>query len=893
MATSVAFWGRLARVACLLVVCGLAGFAPVVVADDDVVDITKIANNNFLSAYLRDVKAPPGARIEDVDRLARAGALQLLPGGGSRLFTAKGVVWMRLVLHNPETWPVERYLEIVQYQVPDVRLYSQGPSGEWQVMNTGAGIPISQRPVASRLHVFPLHFQAQETRTIYLRYEAAGKIRPLQRLWEPSAFYEHGLSVYFLNALQFGAILLFCVYALLLFANTRDMAFLWFGLLVAGCGGVDFANLEYARWYFWPDNAELTLIAADVAGVLVLCSTGFLVSGLLAAQVYLPRWNRLLRILSLAMLFTIPLRIFVGGNASAIMIAWGGLTIFTLSGIVTLLALVQRVPGVAAFASAFSLTWLTAIFRSLQMAGVLPAGWLVDYSMNWTLLFSGGLMIYAITQKLAALRAEHETARQATELERMGREMAEKSSAAKNLFLAHLSHELRTPLHSILGYSSLIQSSSTGLMRQRIRAVQRSGRHLLELIDELLDYARGEAGRLQLDARPTALHGLLESVVEDEREMAVASGISLKAVLADDLPAVVNVDGLRLRQVLINLVSNARRHSHGQEIRLEVSCQPGLGAGEVVLHIGVRDDGMGILPDQLQRIFEPFEQGVASEGVGLGLAISRQLVRLMGSDIVCESEPGQGAFFHFSLLTSRADPVLADALAGQAPIRRYAGPVRRLLVVDDLADNRALLADVLASMGFDLALAEDGQSALAQLEEGPFDLVLSDQLMPGMSGWDLLAAARQRGFRQPFVLLSAALPTPPAGWPEELAFAATLLKPAEPERLAQVLGDILGLAWQEEPLPPVPGMALSEPEAVVGVAAMVRPDADTMAHLAAAVREGRISDLEDRLQQIVADMPESRQFAMALQGALQRMDMATLFLLVAEEAHPEKPEGAV
>ena len=205
-------------------------------------------------------------------------------------------------------------------------------------------------------------------------------------------------------------------------------------------------------------------------------------------------------------------------------------------------------------------------------------------------------------------------------------------------------------------------------------------------------------------------------------------------------------------------------------------------------------------------------------------------------------------------------------------MRRYKGPVRRVLVVDDILDNRALMADVLATLGFEVALAEGGHAALALLaqSQAPFDLVITDQLMPDMSGWEFLRSARAAGHAMPFILLSGAAPVLPDGWQPHLVFAAILMKPTEPGRLAEALASVLRLEWEEA--------AASSGTAVTG--ALVRPPAETLAVLREAAEQGRISDIEDWVEQTLQGQPECQAFALAIRQAVRRLDLPGIVALV-------------
>lgn len=797
------------------------------------------------------------------------------------------VLWLRIRLANSGTAAVQRYLEVEPPRLEDVRLYDRDAAGRWQEIRAGMRVPVAQRPLVSREAVFPIRLAAGEQRDVYLRITSRNSVLLHASLWKPGDFHTAERRVDFFNGLQFGAILLFASYAAALFISVREKAFLYFGVSLLFYGLNDFALLQYGYEYLWPSAPEWNRRSPGVFTAFSVFGSGLLVAELLHARHKFPRWNLVLRGLGLLALLTVPALLWLDYAAWVQLTNYLALAMLLLSISAVVQAFTQGFSKAGLLLLAFALLWFVSMLRVSQIMGLVPYSILIEYSQAWCMVLSGVLMVFTLSENVLRLREEHAQAEQAlftayteTRLQaeqnlnmrtrelRMAKELAEASSRSKSTFLAYLSHELRTPLHSILGYSGLLRrDAASTLERQRIEAVQRSGRHLLDMIDELLDYARGEAGRLQLEPRPVHLRELLESALEETRDMANAAGAMLEADFAANLPRVVVVDPARLRQVLVNLITNACRHSQGSRIVLEARAQAPVKLGEQRLWLGVRDNGIGIPEAERARIFHPFEQGGQGgdrQGAGLGLAISRQLVqRMANSELICSSPTGGGSLFHFILDV----PLAAESMVKERPqavlARRYAGPRRCVLIVDDMADNRALLADMLTDLGFNAECAVDAPEALRCLEKGRFDLVIADQILPGPSGWELFRQAQAAGHDMPFVLLSAAPPKPPADWDERLRFAAQLMKPAEPEQLASIIGDILGLEWRH-------GEDAPEP------APSSRPDADTLQQLQQAAREGLVSDIEEWVERTLVEQPHCHDFCLQVRHALRRMDLSAV-----------------
>lgn len=805
-------------------------------------------------------------------------------------------IWVRVTLRNPSRAPLLRYLEIGPPRLRDIRVYD-AVDGRYRERRAGLAVPVSERLVLSRQAVFPVEVAAGAVTTLYVRIASGNAIMVSARLWQPAHFFGDERLNDLVNGIQFGAIFLFALYSLLLFFTTRDEAFLYFCIAMAGYGFYDVGILQYGYEFFWPYSPDWSQRCPGVFLAVTIAASTRLISRLLQLPSRLPLMAAVMSGVAWMALILVPALLFLPYGRVVPVINLLALVTVLLSLAMTVRSVVVGERNAWLLLLAFIMFWFTSMLRLSQIFGFLPHDLWVDYSQSWSMVLSGAIMAVVLADNVRQFRAGREQAQadmlaereaSAARLERQVRErtiellqakeQAEEASRAKSTFLAHMSHELRTPLHSILGYSRLALESDLEVAdRRRIESVQRSGTHLLALIDEVLDYARGEAGRLQLEPRPVYLGALLESAVEDVLPLARAEGVDLHAVLDPSLPPVVMADAGRLRQVLGNLLGNACRHSQGSRVTLDVKVLPESGlVGQVSLWLAVRDNGVGIPLSARERIFSPFEQVAAtatSRGVGLGLPIAHQLVQLMGGGLVCECPPEGGSLFHFRICLPLASE--ADLAPVHVPLsfHRYKGPVRRILVVDDIAENRALLADILASAGFDLALAASGFAALELLQHESFDAVVADQFMPGLSGWQVLRRAREAGCVVPFLLLSATRPMPPVDWPRHLVFAASLMKPIDPAALIRVVGEVLSLDRDDEGHSGDGALASAQPLSC-------KPSAETLARLRMAVDMGQVTDIEEWVEQVLLLHPESAAFACDVREAVRRLDFARIRALM-------------
>jgi CheY-like chemotaxis protein len=337
-------------------------------------------------------------------------------------------------------------------------------------------------------------------------------------------------------------------------------------------------------------------------------------------------------------------------------------------------------------------------------------------------------------------------------------------------FLANMSHEIRTPMNGIVGMTELaMDTTSPELQKEYLTLARDSGNHLLQIINEILDFSKIEAKALELELLEVSPAQLIRHTARSLAQLASAKGIELRVETSHDVPDLLWMDPVRMRQVLTNLIGNAIKFTSHGSVTVKTELITALDAKKLLLRISIIDTGMGFEPERTEALFSPFTQADGSVtrsfgGTGLGLAITRSLLQLMGGFIQAEGWPGQGATFVATLPVQKVlMPTVAVVVPPNAspPVRDHEAPAVPLsvLLVEDHEINRKLAEIMLQRLGYRCTLAEDGQQALDLLVQKSFDVVLMDVMMPVMDGLSALRQLRaleaQGRARTPVLMVTA------------------------------------------------------------------------------------------------------------------------------------------
>ena len=439
-----------------------------------------------------------------------------------------------------------------------------------------------------------------------------------------------------------------------------------------------------------------------------------------------------------------------------------------------------------------------------------------------------------------------------------------------------LSHELRTPLNAVMGYAQVLERDA-GLPENRrgsVQIIRRSAEHLSGLIDGLLDISKIEAGRLQVYSNEINIQDFLDQIVDMFSLQAKVKGLEFRHERARALPTHVRTDEKRLRQILVNLLSNAIKFTNEGHVSFKVEYR------NQVANFVVEDSGTGIAAGDIEHVFEPFVRGEAERnrfvpGLGLGLTITKLLTETLGGEISLTSTIDVGTRFQARLMLSKVE----RPQAAHADIRRvvgYKGPSRTVMVVDDNADHRDLVREMLSPLGFVVLSVKDGSGCLQGIEAHRPDVYFLDIRMPGMNGWELAQALRDRAVVAPIIMLSANIGDGAGPTNSDAGHTDTLAKPFELNQLLEKLAAHLALEWDyAEQAVAASGNGASK---------LLSPGAEHLRELVSLGQIGHVRGIEAKLGELAREAA-NRPLVDALSAHLAAFDFESYAELIERVSH--------
>ncbi|TEW56821.1 response regulator [Psychromonas sp. RZ22] len=438
----------------------------------------------------------------------------------------------------------------------------------------------------------------------------------------------------------------------------------------------------------------------------------------------------------------------------------------------------------------FASTLIKIFFLLMIIIGVVS--WLFILARN-----GNQTALKELRSQTKALAKEIDAHKQTSVALQSAKNIAESANEAKSRYLAALSHELRTPLNVLLGYAQLLMRDQVLPPKQRetIAIIRRNGEHLADLIESLLEVSKIEAGKVTLQRDEFNLKAILQQLVDMFQMQASKKGIKFYYEASSNLPEYVATDKQRFRQILINLISNAIKYTEQGSVTFKITYR------SEVANFSIIDTGVGIAKTNQDLIFKPFEQirnahTQSIGGTGLGLTISRSLAELMGGEINLTSKVGQGSTFNFRLMLFKLHKDPKEPELNKSEAIGYNGDQQTILVVDDNMNQRELIFNLLAPIGFNVLLAEDAQQGFIKLQENDIHLILMDVRMPTVNGWEMVKSLREQHYQMPVLMVSANARDAEYNLQAEGYHNGYIAKPVNLDALLGKIAQLLNLQWQ-------------------------------------------------------------------------------------------------
>ncbi|WP_392891686.1 7TM diverse intracellular signaling domain-containing protein [Pseudomonas migulae] len=694
------------------------------------------------------------ATIVDIRAQAEAGHFKPHDKATLNAGYSRSVFWLKIDLHYRPTNPAAQrtwLLELAYPPLDHLDLYLPDAAGAYQlVRQTGDALPFASREIRQNNYLFDLNFTPDQAQTVYLRLQSQGSIQAPVTLWSSTAFLEEQPVRLYVLGLIYGVLLGMLVYNLFIYLSVRDTSYLYYIFYIASFGLYQLSVNGAAVQYFWPDNPWW----ANAATPFFIGCAGLFGSQFARSFLQTATLNHWLDRLLLALI-----------AFGAVVVGLSLMTSYALAlRLATTLALTFTVVIFAAgffawwrglrvaryFIIAWSAFLLGGIINTLMVLGYLPNVFLTMYSSQIGSAIEVALLSLALADRINAMREQQaQTLFDAGQkLEVLNQQLAH-SNQLKDEFLATLTHELRTPMNGVIGSLELMQTMEMDPeLEQYQQTAAGSARDMMRMVNGILTLTELQAGKLKANASTFSLRSVVDALRLQFEGNASGKSLDFKVDVTPGLPDRVQGDNTKLAQCLECLLDNAIKFTRVGGVALRVTGKP-VEPGRLALSFAVIDTGIGFTDLGEATLYQRFFQLDGSMtreygGLGVGLAICRQLVELLGGKLTHRSEPGRGSRFQLDVEFELPviEPALTPMMTRQVPRQRLPQDCT-VLLVDDNSINQLVMRGMLLKLGFRVRTADSGLAALDLLQRETFDAALLDCQLPPLDGVSLCCQIRE------------------------------------------------------------------------------------------------------------------------------------------------------